>query len=508
VLRSVDPSRIESDELSVFHGVVEVLRQRWPEDYQRSVKIAVLHHHVTPFIPEEVKQFELLLNAGQFKKQLVDAGFQVVLHGHKHWPDMLLDSAISDGRELLVISGGTIGGGPAEGKPGFNWLRFERSGDALSVHRHFVPVGSDSPEDAITSSLKRPLQSRALKPTPLEPVPMGNRSLEAILRAAESALLARLATGKTQGKEKKVAFGWNNYLTDESPSILGTAYVSSVLCEIDSKHSRFVSAKPHIISYLKSMRRANGYWSSTANREPGQPLETAIVLNALLALGDSESTSLAEQFLRDLASDFGKPLLESTYGAAYALRLALAYLPDAPIVEQLTTILASAACYDPDGRVIGWSPSTGYAIARPKSSAAPAPIKPTPTVAHSAAVLHALTEARASLAARGENDALPLESCSRFILAQRWELSGETIPELEGRSLIINHVTPASTVTALLKLGVPPETDRIRRAVRAMVDEQRSGLWDFGTVRKPSWCTLENVVALNTYAAFAPLTLH
>ncbi len=191
-LRSVDPSRIEPTELTLFHGIVEILRRRLPDEYQHSLKIAVLHHHVVPFIPEEVKQFELLLNAGQFKKQLMDAGFRIVIHGHKHWADMVVDSALPEGGELVVVSGGTIGGGPSKGKAGFNWLLFERNANVTYVRRHFIPVTSDSAEDAI-AGLDAPEQTKALRRgRPAPSVQPQATSFLAISRAVEDSLVRYL----------------------------------------------------------------------------------------------------------------------------------------------------------------------------------------------------------------------------------------------------------------------------------------------------------------------------
>ena len=94
--------------------------------------------HVAPIVTgEEFKKFESVLNAGAFKAQLQRHGFQIVLHGHKHWHEAFVDTAISGGGALLVVSGGTIGGSEARGHyPGFYWLELNGFRDALGRPLH------------------------------------------------------------------------------------------------------------------------------------------------------------------------------------------------------------------------------------------------------------------------------------------------------------------------------------------------------------------------------------
>jgi len=99
----VDPARIDPQELMLFASIMYLLSQKDPGLLAASLKVAVLHHHVTPVIPEEVTKFELLLNAGRFKKELKEESFRLILHGHKHWPEVLWDAFVQGEESQCVI---------------------------------------------------------------------------------------------------------------------------------------------------------------------------------------------------------------------------------------------------------------------------------------------------------------------------------------------------------------------------------------------------------------------
>lgn len=506
-LRQVDPSRIEPTELSLFHGVVDVLRRRLPDEFHGSIKVAVLHHHVVPFIPEEVKQFELLLNAGQFKKQLVDAGFQVVMHGHKHWPDMVLDTALAAGGQLLVVSGGTIGGGPSEGKPGFNWLRFELNDQQFSVSRHFIPVGPDSVDDAISASLSEPRQTRTLllhrraaRRDQLE-----RPSLARLTQSVERGLLDYMVTVPSVAPTEPVV-GWNNYLGDDSISVLGTAFATLTMEAIGSRHHRYIASQPAIRRYLISMQRQNGLWSSTANFEPGQPLESCIVLDALLTISQGEALPDARGLLDALSSGAWPELLNSTCAVALFLRFALTHVPDSMTVTHLLEILRRSACRGTSDVVLGWGPSTGHDVgaASPRSENQLIG-QLAPTDIHTALALWAISLARDRLGHPATLASFSTDAAVRFLLDQPWHLSAETIRESQGKELLFNHTTPVIATLALLRSGVDSRHPRIRQTVRASIDSQKEGLWDFGSIRRPSWCTLDHVHLLTAYSELSEM---
>ena len=144
----VDPARIEPEERNIFRKIMNKLKKAYGDEFNRFLKIAVLHHHVVPFVEEEVKKFELMLNAGSFKKDLVAKDFQLILHGHKHYPDILEDTAIGGNGRLYVISGNTIGGGQASGiYPGFNLIEWKPNLSSINIKS--IKLKDEDPVDII-----------------------------------------------------------------------------------------------------------------------------------------------------------------------------------------------------------------------------------------------------------------------------------------------------------------------------------------------------------------------
>lgn len=503
-LRKVDPARIEPSELTLFHDIVALLRQRLPEEYEDAIKIAVLHHHVTPFISEEVKQFELLINAGHFKKSLVRAGFSVVLHGHKHWDDMVVDSALSDGGQLIVVSGGTIGGGPSKGKPGFNWLELSTVGATVTLSRYFVPIGADSTDYAVATSLEQPVHSRTLRvrsrPTPTSA--KGSTSFAKVAAQCEAALLAYMIDSRQSiaVSAERVA-GWNNYIGEEPISILGTTFCCRALQTIGSTHFRFLEARERIINFILSCRRANGFWSSTANREPGQPLETALVLSALLGLEYKAAQSISAEFAEALAADQWPTILESTYGLAQLLDFALRHHPGSPLVPRFCDLLKKSACLSPEGGILGWSESTAMSVGAAQGTVPS--ISLAPSVANTAFVLATLARAQSHPACTIADFPTSTKPCTTFLLAQPWSATSEAVRESENKELLCTHSTGNAALEALLLCGIDVEHNRLTTHVSELVATQDAGLWNFGAIKRPSWRVLSNLTALKVYASYA-----
>ncbi|MCS3695038.1 3',5'-cyclic AMP phosphodiesterase CpdA [Bradyrhizobium elkanii] len=74
----VDPGYVEPADL------VAMLKQS--QNYQGHLKIAVMHHNLSPAPSDFIDQFSAIINAGYVREYLRDARFDVVLHGHQHHP--------------------------------------------------------------------------------------------------------------------------------------------------------------------------------------------------------------------------------------------------------------------------------------------------------------------------------------------------------------------------------------------------------------------------------------
>jgi predicted MPP superfamily phosphohydrolase len=88
------------------------LKERNLDDqFIRSLKIAVLHHHSVPTPHTQMQNFLILRDAGDFLQRVTSYNFDLILHGHQHFPFHALLSypaPIDPRRELLIVGAGTL----------------------------------------------------------------------------------------------------------------------------------------------------------------------------------------------------------------------------------------------------------------------------------------------------------------------------------------------------------------------------------------------------------------
>jgi 3',5'-cyclic AMP phosphodiesterase CpdA len=113
--------------------------------WTKPVRVAVLHHPVSPHPSTELKHFGGLINAGAVKQVLMQKGFSLVLCGHVHagwfaeerWPGL-------SQTPLRIVSAPTLGSHETTEHSGYNSIEVERTLDRLGrpgiqVHiRRFV----------------------------------------------------------------------------------------------------------------------------------------------------------------------------------------------------------------------------------------------------------------------------------------------------------------------------------------------------------------------------------
>lgn len=124
--------------------LTRVLEQLGPagEDYTR---IAVLHHHIIPIAGAGGKGelFMQLVDAGELLQMLNEFRFQLVLHGHKHFPHTFSQTR-SDGSFLTVVGAGTATCPIVEEQHGhgnnFNVLDVEAEQNRFRVTRYQANV--------------------------------------------------------------------------------------------------------------------------------------------------------------------------------------------------------------------------------------------------------------------------------------------------------------------------------------------------------------------------------
>lgn len=111
-LLRIDPGFIGRTQLAVIHTTVEHALATIPQEERRKfLRIAVLHHHVTEVNPD-LRRFASVVDAPQLKQRLHEAGFHIILHGHKHSSHYCSDSTFKDcsNASLSVLGAGTMGG--------------------------------------------------------------------------------------------------------------------------------------------------------------------------------------------------------------------------------------------------------------------------------------------------------------------------------------------------------------------------------------------------------------
>lgn len=129
----IDPGLVDD------HDLKRVRAHEWTHP----VRIAVLHHPVSPLPELELARFGGLINAGAVKETLLEKGFQLVLHGHVHRGWFAEEKVWrSDGkpRSLAVASAPTLGSRETSKDPGFNEIEIARDYDANAKPCYAVTV--------------------------------------------------------------------------------------------------------------------------------------------------------------------------------------------------------------------------------------------------------------------------------------------------------------------------------------------------------------------------------
>ena len=508
-IREVDAARVSLEELRLFQSLMANVRTRVPHEFENATKVAVLHHHVSPIYAEEIKQFETLLNAGKFKKLVFDEFFDLILHGHKHWPEIFLDSAITGGGSLNVISGGTIGGWHARMSPGFYQLDVH---PGKYVDATFIPLTESNPSTALeqakaTLSTRIPTTRQNKQASqPRENDRIKSFNLQALYRETSDSMMRRLQREIEQiGGQPFERTGWNHFLTT-SPGSPGTrvtpfatAFGLQLMELIKPGTPDYRKARPLICETLLSARRSNGGWSASSLGEPGQPLETAITLTALSGLVEEdvllEGAKSLEAILERSDAD---RVLDSTYAVTVLLDALAPINPESPTVEQLSNMLIRAACRSKDAYV-SWTPRT-YHLANHKGLSVDSV---QPSAVHTAAAILSLRRVHRMTGGRLGLSTKDLTAAADWLEAAPWntneEESSEDIQECEDKVLRMNQFALPICLKALLVCDVKPSSGRIRTSVQELFDKQEGGLWPWNGIRWPVWATLDCIKALTEF---------
>lgn len=114
---TVDSSRgqVAMDAIAKLRKLLENEMEK--RDFHDRIKIALLHHHIVllPSLIEPGRGVDSILNGRQLLELLNEYGFHLILHGHKHSPQLFVYDPVSLWTEnemripQVVISGGSCG---------------------------------------------------------------------------------------------------------------------------------------------------------------------------------------------------------------------------------------------------------------------------------------------------------------------------------------------------------------------------------------------------------------
>jgi 3',5'-cyclic AMP phosphodiesterase CpdA len=164
-------------------------------DTKGFIKVALVHHHpvLLPSLVEPGRGYDALLNAGSMLRLLKDNGFHLILHGHKHYPQVFTfdpESAWSSEENIsqLIVVGGSCGscGLPVGTKSSntYNVITVKWDPDAMHartqvITRGLIRTGDDGvldPDEWKWDTLR--VFDRTLGPYNTIPIPSVGRLLQ------------------------------------------------------------------------------------------------------------------------------------------------------------------------------------------------------------------------------------------------------------------------------------------------------------------------------------------
>lgn len=118
----------------------EDLQRTKEHAWKQPIRIAMLHHPVSPLPATEISRYSGLINAGEVKDALLYRGFSMILHGHAHtawygcerWPGRHKD------REIYVIAAASLGSREVQEHHGFNEIEIVRGRRGNEAHYHVI----------------------------------------------------------------------------------------------------------------------------------------------------------------------------------------------------------------------------------------------------------------------------------------------------------------------------------------------------------------------------------
>jgi len=141
-------------------------------EYQSFLKVALVHHHPMPtrynFLPKRADEgYMMLENAGVFIYRLIEEDFDLILHGHRHYPQFCraaYDNHEGKEKEIAVLSCGS------SGKSLDDWIRvvghnfnvIRVGADGSVVVQKYIKQGSGAFHPSLTTiTVRKPPRGKA-----------------------------------------------------------------------------------------------------------------------------------------------------------------------------------------------------------------------------------------------------------------------------------------------------------------------------------------------------------
>lgn len=463
----VDPARVDPQELFLFDEFVNRIQVKVNLSTFR--KIAVLHHHTTTISSiEEVKKFDTIVNAGAFKKMLSDNGFQIVMHGHKHNPDIFYDAAIENHKKLLVISGGTVFGYPNRKGNGF-YIHAVKENALYSKYMYL-----DERVDNVVTKLSGNMDIKY------------GLTLENIYKDVEYRVVQHINTEIIEGKEY---IGWSKNIEERRVGVISTVYGLLILEMLGSNAKYYVQKKEELIRSLWKFRHKGGGWGAVSQiTDTGAPEATAWVALALFSV----KSPLYKDALMDLYEilERMKDSINSNFTLGLIINVLCKVDPDSKYIPDYCERLWDSAIKK-DKKVKFWCSKCKENLIQ----------KIEPSIVHTACAIIALYNSQEKgIISRDLQNEL---SDTREILLNKklWGNTHEAISVQIGNkedSLIIHYYTIAWILKALLKMDNFIDFTIIQEAVDLLLKDYKNGYWDYeGNFY--IWTIYDALTALDAY---------
>ncbi|MFX1515256.1 MAG: metallophosphoesterase family protein [Promethearchaeota archaeon] len=117
------------------------------------VKILCFHHHLLP-IPNTGRERSMILDAGDVMQVIWDAGIDVIITAHRHYPNIF---SLSNGiRRCLLVNSGTFSSYKTRGKAGHTFVDLVFANERLDINIHGIEAYSQfqKPVEESVSILK------------------------------------------------------------------------------------------------------------------------------------------------------------------------------------------------------------------------------------------------------------------------------------------------------------------------------------------------------------------